>query len=154
MHNFQPNHRLALVPLGFVTIEAWAGHLLFSSFHTFPDEHTIVKTQSLINANNQRSFMGCPWTPSGAMGYTYPTGPISGGSDMGRKNAPMSALRRQLERLEERWVPAGDMVLRWNTVMLDTAKIDHNIGAAADEFGPTRTSRAFANRAIGRLRRC
>src|SRR5262249_28645816 len=46
--------------------------------------------------------------------------------------------------LEERWVPAGDMVLRWNTVMLDTAKIDHNIGAAADQFGPTRTSRAFA----------
>ena len=63
---------------------------------------------------------------------------------MGRKSAPMSALRRSLERLEERWVPAGDMVLRWNTVMLDTAKIDHNIGAAADEFGPTRTSRAFA----------
>jgi hypothetical protein len=49
-----------------------------------------------------------------------------------------------LERLEERWVPAGDMVLRWNTVMLDTAKIDHNIGAPGDEFGPTRTSRSFA----------
>lgn len=48
LHNFQPNHRLALAPLGFVTVETWAGHLLFSSFHTFPDEHTIVKTQSLI----------------------------------------------------------------------------------------------------------
>jgi hypothetical protein len=48
MHNFQPNHRLALAPLGHVTVEAWAGHLLFSSFHTFPDENTIVKTQSLI----------------------------------------------------------------------------------------------------------
>ena len=48
LHNFQPNHRLALAPLGFVTVEAWAGCLLFSSFHTFPDEHTVVKTQSLI----------------------------------------------------------------------------------------------------------
>jgi hypothetical protein len=48
LHNFQPNHRLALAPLGFVTVETWAGHLLFSSFHTFPDEHTVVKTQSLI----------------------------------------------------------------------------------------------------------
>lgn len=48
LHNFQPNHRLALAPLGFVTIETWAGHLLFSSFHTFPEENTIIKTQSLI----------------------------------------------------------------------------------------------------------
>jgi len=48
LHNFQPNHRLALAPLGFVTVEAWAGCLLLSSFHTFPDEHTVVKTQSLI----------------------------------------------------------------------------------------------------------
>jgi len=48
LHNFQPNHRLALAPLGFVTVEAWAGCLLVSSFHTFPDEHTVVKTQSLI----------------------------------------------------------------------------------------------------------
>ena len=35
-------------PLGFVTVEAWAGCLFFSTFHTFPDEHTVVKTQSLI----------------------------------------------------------------------------------------------------------
>ena len=48
LHNFQPNHRLALAPLGFVTVEAWSGCLLLSSFHTFPDEHTVVKTQSLI----------------------------------------------------------------------------------------------------------
>jgi hypothetical protein len=48
LHNFQPNHRLALAPLGFVTVEAWSGNLLFSSFHTFPDENTVVKTQSLI----------------------------------------------------------------------------------------------------------
>jgi hypothetical protein len=48
LHNFQPNHRRALAPLGFVTVEAWSGCLLVSSFHTFPDEHTVVKTQSLI----------------------------------------------------------------------------------------------------------
>lgn len=48
LHNFQPNHRLALSPLGFVTIEAWARCLFISSFHTFPGEFTVVKTQSLI----------------------------------------------------------------------------------------------------------
>ncbi|HMF14617.1 MAG TPA: DUF2617 family protein [Gemmataceae bacterium] len=48
LHNFQPHHRLALAPLGFVTAEARAGCLFLTSFHTFPDECTIVKTQSLI----------------------------------------------------------------------------------------------------------
>ncbi len=48
LHNFQPHHRLALAPLGFVTVEAWSGCLLLSSFHTFPDENTVIKTQSLI----------------------------------------------------------------------------------------------------------
>ena len=48
LHNFQPNHRLALAPLGFVTVEAQAGCLFLSTFHTFPDEHTVVKSQSLI----------------------------------------------------------------------------------------------------------
>lgn len=48
LYNFQPHNRLAMSPLGFVTTEAWAGNLVVSSFHTFPDENTIVKTQSLI----------------------------------------------------------------------------------------------------------
>lgn len=48
LHNFQPNHRLSLAPLGFIAAEARAGCLLVSTFHTFPDEHTVVKTQSLI----------------------------------------------------------------------------------------------------------
>jgi hypothetical protein len=48
LHNFQPNHRLALAPLGFVTVETRAGCLFVSTFHTFPDEHTVVKSQSLI----------------------------------------------------------------------------------------------------------
>lgn len=48
LHNFRPNHRLALAPLGFISIESRADCLFLSTFHTFPDEHTIVKTQSLI----------------------------------------------------------------------------------------------------------
>jgi len=48
LHNFQPHHRLALAPLGYVAVEARAGCLFLSAFHTFPDEHTVIKTQSLI----------------------------------------------------------------------------------------------------------
>jgi len=48
LHNFQPNHRLALAPLGFIAVEASAGCLSLHTFHTFPDEHTVVKSQSLI----------------------------------------------------------------------------------------------------------
>lgn len=48
LHHFEPHHRLALAPLGFVSVEARPGCLLFSTFHTFPDEHAVVKTQSLI----------------------------------------------------------------------------------------------------------
>lgn len=48
LHNFHPHHRLALAPLAFLTMEAKRGCLFFASFHTFPDENTVVKTQSLI----------------------------------------------------------------------------------------------------------
>ncbi len=48
LHNFQPHHRLALAPLGFVAAESRAGCLFLTSFHTFPDENTVVKSQSLI----------------------------------------------------------------------------------------------------------
>lgn len=48
LHNFQPNHRLAIAPLGYVTVEARNGCLFLTSFHTFPDEHTVIKSQSLI----------------------------------------------------------------------------------------------------------
>jgi hypothetical protein len=47
-YNFQPHHRLALAPLGYVAVDTRAGCLFLSTFHTFPDEHTVVKTQSLI----------------------------------------------------------------------------------------------------------
>lgn len=48
LHNFQPNHRLAVAPLGFVTVESRAGCLFLTSFHTFPEEYTVIKSQSLI----------------------------------------------------------------------------------------------------------
>ena len=48
LHHFAPHHRLALSPLGFVAVEAWKGCLSVATFHTFPDEFTVVKTQSLI----------------------------------------------------------------------------------------------------------
>jgi hypothetical protein len=48
LHNFKPNHRLALAPLSLVAVESRAGCLFLSTFHTFPDEYTVVKSQSLI----------------------------------------------------------------------------------------------------------
>jgi hypothetical protein len=48
MHNFQPNHRLSLAPLGLINAEARPGCLILTTFHTFPDEYTVVKSQSLI----------------------------------------------------------------------------------------------------------
>lgn len=48
LHNFQPHHRLSIAPLGFITVEARAGCLLVSTFHTFPEENTVIKSQTLI----------------------------------------------------------------------------------------------------------
>ncbi len=54
LHNFRPHHRMALAPLGYVSIEARNGCLFFTAFHTFPDEFTVIKTQSLIEMPQQR----------------------------------------------------------------------------------------------------
>lgn len=48
LHNFPSHHRLSLAPLGFISAEARPGCLCLYTFHTFPSEHTVVKTQSLI----------------------------------------------------------------------------------------------------------
>jgi uncharacterized protein DUF2617 len=48
LHNFPSRHRLDIAPLGFITADARPGCLCLSTFHTFPCESTIVKTQSLI----------------------------------------------------------------------------------------------------------
>ena len=47
-HNFRPNHRLSLSPLSHIAIEARARGLLVQTFHTFPDDCAIVKSQSLF----------------------------------------------------------------------------------------------------------
>ncbi len=48
LHSFCSYNRLAPAPLGFVSAEFRPGCLFLSSFHTFPGEYTVVKTQSLI----------------------------------------------------------------------------------------------------------
>jgi hypothetical protein len=48
LHHFPAAHRFEVPPLGFVTADARPGCLLLSTFHTFPGEYTVVKTQSLI----------------------------------------------------------------------------------------------------------
>jgi len=48
VHAGSPNHRWALTPVSSIHVEAWGGGLSLSTFHTFPDECSVVKTQSLI----------------------------------------------------------------------------------------------------------
>jgi len=48
LHHFSPNRRLSYAPLAYVKFDSKPGCLFVSSFHTFPDEHAIVKTQSLL----------------------------------------------------------------------------------------------------------
>jgi Ca2+-binding RTX toxin-like protein len=55
-----------------------------------------------------------------------------------------SSRKPQFEKLEDRCLLSADMVLRWNAVAIEAAKIDHGIGEPGIQFGPTRTSRALA----------
>lgn len=48
LHHFPSRQHIGVAPLGFVTADARRGCLCLSSFHTFPEELTVVKTQSLI----------------------------------------------------------------------------------------------------------
>ena len=48
IHHLPVADRMALPPLGHISAEARLGCLILSTFHTFPDEYTVVKTQSLI----------------------------------------------------------------------------------------------------------
>lgn len=48
LHTFQPHHRFAISPLGYVVVETRMRCLFLSTFHTFPEENTIVKSQTLI----------------------------------------------------------------------------------------------------------
>lgn len=53
LYNFRADDRLNLAPLGFMSAEARPGLLLVTSFHTFPDEYTVVKTQSIIERGRE-----------------------------------------------------------------------------------------------------
>ncbi len=48
LHHFQAQPRMAVAPVGHVIVESRAGCVFVSAFHTFPDENTIVKSQTLI----------------------------------------------------------------------------------------------------------
>ncbi len=48
IHHFKNRHRFALPALGFITADARIGCIVTNTFHTFPAEFTIVKTQSLF----------------------------------------------------------------------------------------------------------
>ncbi len=48
LFHFQPHRRLALVPLGFIALDALPTGLAVATFHTFPAECAVVKTQTLI----------------------------------------------------------------------------------------------------------
>jgi hypothetical protein len=52
LHHFAPHHRLSLTPLGLVTTEASPGCFVINTFHTFPEELTVVKSQSLIETKS------------------------------------------------------------------------------------------------------
>jgi hypothetical protein len=50
LHRFESDGRLALGAVSLITLETRAKSLLVQSFHTFPDDHAIVKTQSLFES--------------------------------------------------------------------------------------------------------
>jgi Protein of unknown function DUF2617 len=50
LHHFPSEYRLSREPLGYVNAEFRPGCLFLSSFHTFPGELTVIKTQSLIES--------------------------------------------------------------------------------------------------------
>ena len=48
LHSFAANHRWAFAPVSAIDIDSSEHSLSLTAFHTFPDEATVVKTQSLI----------------------------------------------------------------------------------------------------------
>ncbi len=47
-HKFSPVNRMAPAPITHLRYEARIRGLTIHAFHTFPDEHAIVRTQSLF----------------------------------------------------------------------------------------------------------
>src|SRR5438105_11520369 len=52
--------------------------------------------------------------------------------------------RLRIEALEERCLLSGDVVLEWNALAIEAAKIDHGLNAPRLQFGPTRVGRVMA----------
>lgn len=53
-HRFQPTNRLAPSPISLVRFEARRRGLSVQTFHTFPDERAVVRTQSLFEVRIPR----------------------------------------------------------------------------------------------------
>ncbi|MGF1582982.1 MAG: DUF2617 family protein [Gemmataceae bacterium] len=53
LHNFQPNHRLSVAPLTLIAAETKAQCVMISTFHTFPAENSVVKSQTLIEIKSE-----------------------------------------------------------------------------------------------------
>jgi hypothetical protein len=53
-------------------------------------------------------------------------------------------VKLNLEALEDRCVPASDMVMQWNQYAIAAVQNDYNVGQPSDEPGPTESSRALA----------
>jgi hypothetical protein len=61
-----------------------------------------------------------------------------------RNHRPRPCISLRLEVLEDRIVPAADVVLEWNAIALEAQVLDNAIGGPAQQAGPTRASRALA----------
>lgn len=48
LHRFGASSRMALAALSYVNVETRNRSLLVQAFHTFPDEHAVVKSQSIF----------------------------------------------------------------------------------------------------------
>jgi hypothetical protein len=55
MHHFRSTNRLAPPPISQIHVDTRISHLAVQSFHTFPDECAIVRTQSLFELRPSRT---------------------------------------------------------------------------------------------------
>ncbi len=49
IYNFRPTNRMKMAPLGYVDLLSRPGSVIANSFHTFPEELTVIKVQTLID---------------------------------------------------------------------------------------------------------
>src|SRR4051794_13491282 len=71
---------------------------------------------------------------------SFSSGPVAKQPNNFRRADPPPSL----EQLEERCLLSGDVVLQWNALAIEAAKIDHGIGAPNLQIGPTRVGRVMA----------